>query len=285
MHAYGTRDLERLLGIPVSAVRTLVRAGHVKPRKAAGGRLQFSFQDLIILRTARALSRAKFSARKVNRCLRQLRAALPASMPLSGLSIAAVGDRVAVREGRERWDTESGQYLLALEVGVEAGEIRLIAREGTERQVSGRQTRRSGQAARGDGEDDSVHYELAYALEETDPVAAIEAYQRCLAANKDHSRARANCGRLLHLAGRLVDAEAMYRRVGATDATLLFNLAVLLEDAGREDEAVQVYRDALSADPGFADAHFNLARLHERAGNSRDSFRHLLAYKRLSERA
>jgi hypothetical protein len=42
------------------------------------------------------------------------------------------------------------------------------------------------------------------------------------------------------------------------------------------------YREALALDPGMADAHFNLARLHEHAGNAKDCFRHLLAYRRLA---
>ena len=81
MHVYGTRDLQRLLGIGPSAVRSFIRAGHVKPRKGARGRLQFSFQDLIILRTARTLSGANVPTRRLNRCLKQLREALPANMP------------------------------------------------------------------------------------------------------------------------------------------------------------------------------------------------------------
>jgi tetratricopeptide (TPR) repeat protein len=89
--------------------------------------------------------------------------------------------------------------------------------------------------------------------------------------------------RLLHLAGRLAEAEQMYRQALEPDATLLFNLGVLLEDLGREAEAMQVYRQALDLEPNLADAHFNLARLHERAGNRRESFRLLLAYKRASE--
>jgi tetratricopeptide (TPR) repeat protein len=120
-------------------------------------------------------------------------------------------------------------------------------------------------------------------LETADPEAAIAAYQRCLAANTGHLDARVNCGRLLHLAGRLMDAEKIYREAPEADATLLFNLAVLLEDSGREEEAMQAYRGALEIDSGLADAHFNLARLHERAGNRRESFRHLLAYKRATE--
>ncbi|MEA3182394.1 MAG: hypothetical protein QOI59_5917 [Gammaproteobacteria bacterium] len=265
MHVYGTRDLQRLLGIGPSSVRSFIRAGHVRPRKGARGRLQFTFQDLIILRTARTLSGANVPTRRLNRCLRQLREALPANMPLSGLSITAIGDQIAVREGRQHWETESRQYLLALDVSVEAGgEVQLIAREEPV-------------------DDGASHYERAYELEEGDPEAAIAAYQRCIAANGGHVEARVNCGRLLHLAGRLEEAEKIYRGTAEPDGTVLFNLAVLLEDSGREREALQLYGQALELDPELADAHFNLARLHERAGNRRESFRHLLAYKRASD--
>jgi tetratricopeptide (TPR) repeat protein len=277
MHVYGTRDLQRLLGIGPSAVRSFIRAGHVKPRKGARGRLQFSFQDLIILRTARTLSGANVPTRRLNRCLKQLREALPDNMPLSGLSITAIGDQVAVREGRQHWDTQSRQYLLALEVSVEAGEVQLIARDTT---VSDTTVNGTAESDTADSDDGTSHYDTAYDLETDNPEAAIAAYRRCLAANTGHLEARANCGRLLHLAGRLVDAEKIYREAPQPDATVLFNLAVLLEDSGREDEAMQVYRRTLELDPELADAHFNLARLHERAGNRRESFRHLLAYRR-----
>jgi tetratricopeptide (TPR) repeat protein len=58
---------------------------------------------------------------------------------------------------------------------------------------------------------------------------------------------------------------------------------VLLEDLEREDEAITAYRTALALDPGLADAHFNLARLQEHAGNTKDALRHLLAYRRLTQ--
>ena len=267
MHVYGTRDLQRLLGIGPSSVRSFIRAGHVRPRKGARGRLQFTFQDLIILRTARTLSGANVPTRRLNRCLQELRKALPADVPLSGLSITAIGDQVAVREGRQHWETESRQYLLALDVSVEAGEVQVIAREPPV--VADDEARRT------------TTVPTSWRIE--DPEAAIAAYLRCIASNEGHVEARTNCGRLLHLAGRLAEAEKIYREATEPDGTVLFNLAVLLEDSGREAEALQVYHQALEIDPELADAHFNLARLHERAGNRRESFRHLLAYKRASD--
>jgi tetratricopeptide (TPR) repeat protein len=65
---------------------------------------------------------------------------------------------------------------------------------------------------------------------------------------------------------------------------LVFNLAVLLEDLDRERDAIVAYREALALDPQLADAHFNLARLYERARDPKSSLRHLLAYRRMMDR-
>ena len=62
---------------------------------------------------------------------------------------------------------------------------------------------------------------------------------------------------------------------------MYFNRGVLQEDLGRAAEAMKSYRQALVHDPGMADAHFNLALLHGRAGETQAAFRHLLAYRRL----
>ena len=66
----------------------------------------------------------------------------------------------------------------------------------------------------------------------------------------------------------------------SSSALLSFNLAILLEDLDREEEAIFVYRDVLAQDPLMHDAHFNVSRLHEEANHPRDALRHLLAYRR-----
>jgi tetratricopeptide (TPR) repeat protein len=91
-------------------------------------------------------------------------------------------------------------------------------------------------------------------------------------------------GRLLHLAGRFKEAERVYRSSDRPEPLLTFNLGVLLEDLDREPEAILAYREALALDPQLADAHFNLARLYERARDPKASLRHLLAYRRMIDR-
>ena len=65
---------------------------------------------------------------------------------------------------------------------------------------------------------------------------------------------------------------------------LLYNLGVLLQDAGRRSEAIEAYETALLEDPGFADCHYNLALLLEAIGNQRGAIRHMAAYRRLARR-
>jgi tetratricopeptide (TPR) repeat protein len=127
------------------------------------------------------------------------------------------------------------------------------------------------------------HYLRGLDLEEADRLAAKAAYKACLAGDCSHLEARINLGRLLHLEGMHADAATIYLDTQEADATLSFNLAVLMEDLGREADAIQYYQQAVMHDPGLADAHFNLSLLQERRGETQAAYRHLLAYHRLIE--
>jgi tetratricopeptide (TPR) repeat protein len=267
MHAYDTKDLERLFGLPASAVRALTRAGNIHPVRR-GGKLHYSFHDLVVLRTASALRAANISSQRINKTLKELRSALPADSALNQLSLTALGNRIAVREGQSLRESESGQYALALEIVEQKGRLLVIARQ---------------DEAPAPGTSADELFAKGTLLEETDPQAARSAYEAVLKADVNHLEARINLGRLLHLDGRLAEAEQVYRFGGQAEPFLVFNLAVLLEDLGREPEAIIAYREALTLDPQFADAHFNLARLYERARDAKASLRHLLAYRRMMD--
>ena len=268
MHAYDTKDLERLFGLPASAVRSLTRAGHINPVKR-GRRLHYSFQDLLMLRTASALRSANISANRINRTLQTLRATLPAGAALNKRSLTALGNQIAIREGKMLWESDSGQYVLALDLGEEKGGLHVIPRHSAAPPPAGSA---------------DEHYSRAFALEDADAERARTAYEACLEIDPQHVSARINLGRLLHIAGRLAEAERIYRSADKPEPLLAFNLAVLLEDLDREPDAIRAYREALALDPQLADAHFNLARLYERARDPKASLRHLLAYRRMIDR-
>jgi tetratricopeptide (TPR) repeat protein len=308
MHAFDAKELKRLFGIPASHIRALIRAGHINPVKTAG-RLSYSFQDLIVLRTAGSLRAAKIPAQKINRTLREIRASLPATLPLSGLAIIALGDRIVVREGGALRESDTGQYALALEVTGQGEDLRVIDRreefsKSAPKSGSPNTKRSRDRSARtpahppprppprpparpapddGSAEGSAAElFERAMELEDTDSQEAQAAYEAALTSDPRHLEARLNLGRLLHLEGRLDEAEAVYRGSDGKEALLAYNLAVLLEDLGRESDAMASYREALGLDPQLADAHYNLALLYERAGRPKDALRHLLSYRRLS---
>jgi tetratricopeptide (TPR) repeat protein len=124
------------------------------------------------------------------------------------------------------------------------------------------------------------YFAEALAVEETDIAAARAGYLTALSVHSGHLEARINLGRLLHLNGELAAAEKVYREAKHASALLSFNLAALLEDLDREEEAVLSYREALALDPTLHDAHYNLSRLHEKAERPREALQHLLAYRR-----
>ena len=129
MHSYSVQDVERVLRLSRGRIKGLIDGGFVTPARGPRRQYRFSFQDLIVLRTARALTEANIPSRRVLRALNELRQHLPETAPLSGLSICAVGERVVVRDGPSRWQVDDGQYLLALDVIVEQGELRVVERE------------------------------------------------------------------------------------------------------------------------------------------------------------
>lgn len=270
MHPYGVRDVERLLRLPRSTVRSLIASGFVSPARGPRNTWLFSFQDLIVLRTAQALAAAQVPSRRITRSMKELRRHLPDSMPLSGLSIGAVGDRVVVKEGTSRWQAESGQYLLAFEGDPGDGSLSVIE-NAAEPPAEG-----------------SDWFDRAVALEGQDAEAAARAYREAIAADPARLDARINLGRLLHELRRFVPAVRVYGealQACGNDPVLLYNFGVLLEDMGRRPDAVRAYEAALRGDPDLADCHYNLALLYDKIRKPRDAIRHMAQYRRLTAAA
>lgn len=272
MASYSVRDVERVLRLAPDTTRNLVRAGFVTPARGARREYRFSFQDLIVLRTARALIDAKIPPKRIRRSLESLRRELPESMPLSGLSISAVGDHVVVRDGEGHRQVDSGQYLLGLDVSLENGVLHVVEHQQQEAVPASLPAT------------DDDWFGQALALEGTDPDAALEGWQRAVEDDPASAAAWTNWGRLLHELGQTRQAAEVYRqgleRVGP-DPLLLFNQGVLFEDLGEMHAALASYQTAVAEDPDLADGHYNLARLYESLGKPQHAIRHLGQYRRL----
>ncbi len=267
---YTMRRVQQMLGISRVAIQRLVSAGFVTPTRGTRNEFRFSFQDLMLLRTAQGLQEAQIPPRKILRSLRRLRATLPDELPLTGMRITAVGADVAVRDRRGTWEAGSGQLLLDFEVAPIDGRVAFL----------GPNTAPSAGAV-----DVQQLFARAEALEDTDPAEAEVAYRAVIAAAPDHVDAYVNLGALLCDLQRYEDAVHLYEFAlprCPDSALLFFNHAIALEELGRLRAAALNYERSLQLDPDFADAHYNLGRLQELFGDARGALRHLNAYRRLT---
>jgi tetratricopeptide (TPR) repeat protein len=263
------RRVQAMLGLSRGIVAGLVAAGFVQPTRGKRNELRFTFQDLTLLRTAHALQAQHIPPRRILRALKGLKASLPAELPLAGLRITAVGADVAVRDRSGRhWQAESGQLLLDFDVAPVVGSVAVIERpQGAPR-----------------APDAQALFRQAQALEATSPAAAEAAYLQALALDPGLEDAYLNLGALWAEAGRHAELarlsdEAL--RHCPQSALLHFNRGVALDHLEQLAEAAASYERALELDPQLADAHFNLAQLHQQAGDERGALRHYSAYRRL----
>ncbi len=275
MKRYGTRDVADLLGLSVWQVRRYARAGFIQPDRAPRGAYRFSFQDVVLLRTARELTEARVSPRTVLRALRRLRKQLPLGRPLTGLRIMAVDGQVLARDEESTWNPADGQLQFDFAVSELVPLVAPLARQAA--------SQARAEPARVGAED---WYQLGQELELAQPAQARDAYQRVLALEPGHAAAHAALGLLLYESGDVRGAAREYEAALAAAPRLAeaaFNLGIALEDLNRPAEAIRAYERAVAADPDSADAHFNLARLLERRGDKRGAIQHLASYRRLTE--
>jgi tetratricopeptide (TPR) repeat protein len=275
MESFSTREVARLLGLSESQVRSQARAGFLTPERGPRNGYRFSFQDLVLLRTARQLARAQVPLRRIRTALCGLARQLPQGRCLSEMQITADGQAILVHEAGQAWNPESGQ----IQIDFTAPELKGRAPRLPRPLISSSRPDQK-------GADAWELFDLALELEDSDREAASKAYMEALALDPCFTEANVNLGRLLQLAGRTEEAVGHYLasiRAGDKDPTATFNLGTALEELGRWRDALAAYLHALEADPRFADAHFNLARLYEQLGKRAEAIRHFRAYKRLVE--
>jgi len=214
-----------MLRLSRSTIRTLVRAGFVSPMRGPRNAWRFSFQDLIVLRTAQALVAANVPTRRISRSMKDLRRRLPESMPLSGFSVAAEADRVVVREGANRWRPDSGQYLLAFEGSPADGSLSVLERPAPAPESP------ATYIARGAELYDGGHHN-----------EAERAFRKGLAACGEHPLLHYNLAITLENLGRADDALAAYEQALKADpafADCHYNIALLYEALGKPQKAIR----------------------------------------------
>ena len=267
------KRVQELLGLSRTVIAGLVAAGFVSPERGPRNEQRFTFQDLLLLRTAHALQRADIPPRKILRALTRLSSTLPAELPLTGLRITAVGAEVAVHDRDGAWNPDTGQVLMDFDVAPIGAGLAFLPR--------GPQP-----APTAPADDAEAWFRRGEDLETTDAEGAEHAYREAIARDPAHAHAHLNLGALLCEAGRCDEASALYTRAiaaGASSALMHFNHAIALEDLGLYHQALASNLQAIELDPALLDAHYNAGCLLEKMGDRQGALRHFSAASRLSK--
>lgn len=275
---YTAAEVAKILDLPVSRVRGFVRQGLVEAQRGPRNEYRFTFQELLMLRTARGLFDNKVPLRRVRAALDNLRAELPEDRPVSAVQVFAEGHEVVVQDGDARWEPASGQVLFDFDVADLEKKVEAL-RPATPPKPA---------APDPDADLDAAGWtRVGLDLEPIAPDRARDAYRRALERDPRHGEARVNLARQLHDKGWWTEAAAHLEVALALDPSLVvahFNHGVLLEDMDRQAEAVEAYEQAIRLDPKHREAHLNLARLLERTGDKQAALRTLAEFRRLTDR-
>ena len=268
MSGYRTKEVAELIGLNSDQVRHYVRRKLVHPSRGPRGDFRFSFQDVVLLKTARGLMDASVSTRKAYRALIKLKKELEQVKSLSSVRIYADGTTVVVRDDNHVWEVETGQTQLDFASEELAGNVAEIANKHVR------------EASAADDLDTDEWYNLGLDLEEVDPDKAPDAYKQAIRLDPKNADAHVNLGRLYQLGGNLKHAKRHYQlaltaRPGHQLAC--YNLGTVFDELDEMSQAADYYQQA----PTVPDAHFNLARICELSGDEVSALRHMRNYRNL----
>ena len=270
MSGYTTQEVSALIGLKPSQVRQYVSSDLVQPERGHKGEFRFSFRDVVVLRTAKGLLDSKVTPRRALNVLRRLKQQIPGGRPLSALRLIPEGRSVLVCSENRYWDAETGQTFLPFGTPVPAMEVSTILGGGVV-------------VTRTDGEMSSDEwYNLGLDLEESDIERAPEAYRKAIEADPANVDAHVNAGRLHQLGGNLRNAKRHYEialRLAPEHQLANYNLGTIFDEMDDLEKAANFYRLALKV----PDAHYNLARIAELAGDEVSARRHMRRYRELVE--
>ncbi len=274
--AYSVRHVARLLDLPEHRLRYWSQSGFISPSVRRGGRVFYSFRDLIELKVAKALLESGMPLRRVRRSLGALGRRLPeAKHMLASLRIRCEGDELVVEHAQGAYEAESGQMMLDFDTAnlrQQAAEVHALPWVGDE---ASEPTTAYGWFLRG------CELEAQWDGSPVDQPgfeAARAAYEDALRLDPQLAAAWTNLGSMFAEVG--ADDEARHHfsqalRCDPMQAEAEMNLAELGLRDGDADAAIDGYRKVLSMAPDNFEAHYGLARALLEVGGKVQAVAHL----------
>lgn len=305
---YSIKDAARIFDLQPSRLRYWAQTGFVGPSVRRGGRVYYTFQDLISLRTAKDLLDAGMSMQKVRKNLESLRALLPdVAHPASKMRICSDGETVVAVDRGVAFEPSTGQTVMSFEIDTLSSAVADVLAMPTLPTPVGRSASRSmpemtdtaghepaatAPSVIEDGPTEAYQPSSAYrsfvqaceAEDQGDNLEAETLYHQAVVRQPSLAAAHTNLGNLLYRRGDVAGARAAYERAleyEPTQPEARFNLGNLLEDIGETERAIAELRRVCWTTPDFADAHYNLALLLARIGGKAQACKHLQRYLEL----
>jgi tetratricopeptide (TPR) repeat protein len=250
---YTTSQLARMLSVPSGRVRSWVRSDLIRPVKVANRLCFFGVQQVASARALQQLLRLGVPVHQIHRGLEHLGSCLP---------------------GPER-------RLLQLDPVTEGGPLLTGLHEETLAESSRRvpqQVRPLRSRARDEWFEVGIREEEEGRLQN-----AAEAYRKALATGGPRAEICFNLGNTLFSMGRMAEAAQWFTQATDVDPNYVEawnNLGNALSGTDLKG-ATDAYRRAISQEPGYADAHYNLAESLASAGDLEQASQHWRAYLRL----
>jgi len=254
-----------MLHVSERQLRTWERGGLVPAAS------EYSFRDLIALRTIGELRARRIPLRKIGSALKSLKLRLSeVHDPLAELKIFSDGRNIAVRVAGQNMEALTGQILFDFDTSELASVQSLPPQPPPPRREH----------------DSEAWFQKGLFLEETGaPIEdAVDAYLQAVEFNPQAAGALVNLGTIRYRLRQFKEAEDYYARALEADPNYPlahFNLGNLYDERGDLGKAQQCYEAALRINPRYGDAHFNLALLCERRNDALRAVHHWKAYLKI----
>ena len=263
---YTPAMLAELLQVPLAAVRRWIRKGYLRPACEVRRLAYFDFPEVAIGRRLAELLQHGVSLAAIDTKLAELETQLPdVARPLAELSVVIDGRHIYLQRDGEMAEP-SGQRLLAFDDEPHAPDpvetdpvVLSLSPHGNDLPPDPDELR-------------ATALDLA---DRGDHARAVEVYRGVHLAGDGDAEDHFVLAELLYQSGQPLAARERYYMAIECDEDLIearVNLGVLLGELGEDDLAVSALEGAIDQHPGFADAHYHLARLLTRLGQ-RDQVR------------
>ncbi len=274
---YTPAMLAELVRVPIAAIRQWHRRGTIVAKRNVRRLPYFDFEEVRVARKLAQLLAAGCSLASVNRQLESLGRLLPeVARPLIDPAVVVEGRGLFIRRGDALADSR-GQLL----IDFDAAEPRAAGEGGlaTIRMVAGDALHKPSE--RGRGAHPCVAEDLRVLAAEWEgtghPEQAVEAYRAVLFSGDATADDHFALAELLYLGGDLSAARERYYAAIELDEDFVearSNLGCVLAELGELGLAEAAFRGALEYHSDYADAHYHLARLLDRANRSREAACH-----------